>query len=105
MKVIVGIQPAYDIAGSHLESFIERVCLTGILLRDPPNVRKLFKNLNRVIRRGSINDDVLKVGIVLRRHTVDTFLDQVATVERWSNDGDLRPRGHSYPFDTRLLRY
>jgi hypothetical protein len=82
---VISVKPADDLSSGHLDAFVESVGLPIILLGNPYQVRILFKDLYGIVLRAPIDDDVLKIGILLCGNTLDTPSNISGTVIRRGN--------------------
>ena len=87
-----------DIASpGQFQTFVEGLCDAVIRLRNPVKIVgaiKFFENIQRIVARSAINDNMFKVLKILvsdRRHG---FLDSSTVVERGGNDREKRRTLH-----------
>jgi hypothetical protein len=90
---IIGILIGRKLPGGAAQSFIEGMALTAIGFRDP--IRKpwfiFLKDLDGVIRRATIDYDILQVRITLKKNGTNGFFKEFALIVRRSNDADPWP--------------
>jgi hypothetical protein len=69
--LIVGIQPADDLAARHAKTFVQCVSLTGVWFDVRLQMRVLCEDGGSFVRRAVIEDDVLEILNALREHALD----------------------------------
>lgn len=95
--VIVAVDVSDDVASCALQTLVDRVRLTTILLANP--VRQtafvLPNEIDCPIRASTVDDDVFQVCVSLAEYRTDRLLDERRLVERGSDNRDFRQRyGH-----------
>src|SRR5919106_2963573 len=61
---VVGIKPAYHIALSHPEAFVQGVRLSPIRFGDPFDMRVFLQDIDRPITGAAVNNNMLKIKII-----------------------------------------
>ena len=79
--VFIGIQPANNVTGCHTEPFIECIRLTSVLFGNPTQMRVALQDLQCVIGRACVNDDVFKVGIILALYATNCIFDESSHIQ------------------------
>src|SRR5260370_1851543 len=91
---IVGVQPADNFAGRSSKTFIQRLTLTAIFLRNPKHLllvsilRLATQQIDGSVSRYAIYYQVLPVLIVLKSDTRKRLTDIIGLIEGRSDDGD-----------------
>src|SRR5579862_385981 len=83
---IVGVEPAEDLARCQGETLVDRVGLPLVGLRDPAHLRVAPQDLQRLVRRSAVDDNVLDAWVVLAENTLDRLLDEGTLVHRRRDD-------------------
>ena len=78
---IIAVQPGDDIPGRHPEPFVQRMALSMIRFRHPPDMRIFFQHLERIVPGTIVDDDVLEIRIVLDQDAANGVLNKAALVE------------------------
>src|ERR1039458_5337967 len=92
--VLVGVQPAHQVAARHPEPLIKGIGLALIRFGNPSKMGKGAQNSQRIVPGAAINYDVLEIRVSLLSDAQDGVLDKCSLVERWCNDGDFRKGCH-----------
>ena len=93
--ILVGVQPADEVAGGHAEALVERVRLALVGLGDPAQVRITAEHCERAIARAAVHHDVLEIRIALAEHAQDGVFEIMPVVETGGDDGNFRRLRHS----------
>src|SRR5579884_1663234 len=101
---VVRVQPAEDLAASQREPLVERMRLAAVRLRDPAKVVVAPKDVERLVRRAAVDDDVLDPRVVLLAHAVDRRRKIPALVQGRSHDRDERKLDAHRPLPARRQR-
>src|SRR5687768_5023334 len=88
--VIITVEPVDHIPCCHSYAFVDRIALTAILFTHPV-IYILFVLLyygNRIVRAVPINNNVLKIGVILVKYRIDRLLKILSLVIRRGDDCD-----------------
>ena len=92
---IVRVQIRYDFASGFLESIVERIRCAIVFFGDPEAdpVFVLTDDVECLVRRPSVDDDVFQVGVVLSQNRPDRVFDIRSLVVGCRDDTDSGPLG------------
>ena len=86
---IVGVNPGDNITASLREAPIKRMRLSAVGLRAPTQMWILLQDRDRIIGGAPIDNDMLKVRIVLLQNRFDRLADKLPMIIRNSNDREF----------------
>jgi len=92
---IVRVEDGDDVSGSLACSFVHRVIMAFVLLRNPEEAGIGFEDFEGAIRRAAIHYEVLDVRVILLRDTLDRSANRVNAVKAGRDDRDFQWRRHS----------
>src|SRR5205823_3987717 len=90
---VIRIEPAENLAGSHLKSGGKGIRLSFVLSAVPIGQLRLMAadDVDRAVDAAAVEDEVLEIGIALVENAAQRGLDEFALIERRRDDGDARP--------------
>ncbi len=93
LKVVVGVQPAKPLPASELKSFVQRMRLATVRLRDEADTSRV-QELHCAVRRASVHNQVLNMPISLVSDAINAAGKQLAGLQARRHNRDERPRLH-----------
>ena len=101
LQPVIAAEPRHHITCGQLKSLVQGVGLPPVGFDDKmgKTVTIGLQNLTASVRGSTINDNILKIGIVLPKDRIQTFPKEVALVETDGNHRDSGPftLGHCPP--------
>src|SRR4051812_30359321 len=92
-EAVVAVEPGQDLATRPCYALVDGVALSpvGLALPMGQKISVAGKNALRLVRRATVDDNVLEVWITLVGDRKDRVLDESAVVEGWRYDRDPGP--------------
>jgi len=91
---IVRVEIAPNVTRGQPEAFIERVSMAAIGLGNDLQMGIASQDVERLIRRATVDNNMFTIGVLLGKHTVDRGRNVMPLVERRGHDRDARPWFH-----------